>query len=211
MYDKYNKTRYFIPLSGDIAGVHTKTIQNLNESEAPFGLEKGVILNMSKAYHNLEEGNGSPVSQLYQDSINNIVYDDTVNAYVIWGNKTRYNPASDLSKINVVNTLTFDLIALKGLLKNFISKPINESTFALIRNKCDRNYLKPRSDAGYYNNVDGDGGYLFVCDETNNTSVTSNNEEIICNFYVKPAKSCEFVKLRITVLSAGIEFSEISG
>jgi len=206
IYDKYNRIKYFIPMTGDVLGIHVKTFENFGEWEAPFGNEKGSLSGVAKLYHNLPQGGGSPVSALYRNGINNIIYKDGIG-FVVWGHKTRYNPASSLVDIEAVHTLTKDLIAMGNLLDNFISKPINNGTFALIRNAIDRGYLERRANAGAY--YGGTEGYLFVVDESNNTAADAQNKTLNVDFFVKPAKAIDFVILTAIITPTGTEFSEI--
>jgi hypothetical protein len=208
IYDRYNRRKVYIPLSGDIAGIHILSMENYGEWEAPFGNIKGLLRNCTKLYHNLEQGGGSPVSELARVGLNNVIYKDGIG-HVVWGNRTRYNATSDLSAINAVHTLTKDLITLERLLDNFISFNINEGTFGLVRNTADRGYLEKRSNRGAYNTIDGDGGYLFICDSSNNNAATVKAKKLIVHFYVKPAKAVEFVELTAIITPAGVEFSEI--
>lgn len=209
IYDIYNRTKYFIPLSGDIAGIHAITIRNYGSWEAPFGNEKGLLRNCTKLYHDLEFGDDTATSQLAEKGINNVIYKDGIGN-VVWGNSTRYNTASDLSEINVVHTLTEDMTAMAKVLDSFISYNINDATFALIRNAIDRGYLEGRAAKGAYNQIDGDLGYLFVCDTTNNTAATIKSNQLICDFYVKPAKAVKYVILTAIITPAGVSFADIA-
>ena len=209
VYDKYNKTKYYVPLSGDIAGIHVITIDQYGTWEAPFGNTKGLLRNTTKLYHDLEVGDGSATSQLAEKGINNVIKKDGVGI-VVWGNSTRYNTASDLSQINAVHTLTEDMKVMANALDNFIGFNINEGTFALVRNAIDKGYLEGRSNAGAYNTIDGDSGYLFVCNTSNNTSATIKANKLIVDFYVKPAKAILFVELSAIVTPSGVSFSDIT-
>jgi len=132
---------------------------------------------------------------------------DTGSAmYVAWGNRTKYDPTSDLSRINCNHVLNTDLKKLEKLLAPFTSEDIAQSTFDAINNRCDENYLKQRSVKGAYNNIDGDGGYTWVCDDSNNTVLTQKEKKIKCYFGIKPAIAAEFIELDAVVTAAGVEF-----
>ena len=209
IYDKYNRQKYFIPLSGDVAGIHVLTIKDYGTWEAPFGNVKGLLRNTTKLLHDLEFGDDTATSQLAEKGVNNIIKKDGIGI-VVWGGDTRYNTASDLSDINAVHTLTEDLKVMGKALDNYISYNINEATFALIRNAIDRGYLEGRANKGAYNQIDGDAGYLFVCDTSNNTAATIKSNQLICDFYVKPAKAAKFVILTAIITPAGVGFADIA-
>ena len=61
------------------------------------------------------------------------------------------------------------------------------------------------------NTIDGDAGYLFVCDSTNNNGITAKNKEIICDFYIKPALAAEYIRLTAIVTASGVSFSDVVG
>ena len=210
IWDKYNRKKIYIPLSGDVSGLMIETFNNYGDFKAPFGNIRGALRNTSVLYHNLTQGDGSQVSSLYQNGINNIIYKDGVGN-VVWGNKTRYNAASDLVQIQAVHVLTRDLKTLSKTLDNYISETPEEATFRLIRNACDAGYLAKRSEEGAYNKIDGDAGYLFICDSTNNNGITAKNKEIICDFYIKPALAAEYIRLTAIVTASGVSFSDIVG
>lgn len=210
IFDRYNKKYYFVPCSGDVSGVLVNTKEQFGSWEAPFGTEKGLIKNTSELYHTLAQGPASPVSQLYKAGVNSILYKDGYG-FLVWGQKTMYTATSDFSRINTT-LLVIEISKRAGLiLDRFISKTINEATFAQIRNAIDKNMLKSDyADRGAFNNVDGDNGYLFVCDFSNNTSATINRSELYCDLYIKPAKSAEYIKFRVIATPGGTSFNEIT-
>jgi len=205
------KKKYYIPVTGDNAAIIIRTIEQYGDWKAPFGLIKGIMSNTTKLYYNLDEGSDSPVSELYKYGINaNLFKEDAAGnqVYVVWGNRTKYNPSSDLSRINVSNALTTDMKKLDVLLQPFISEDIDQNTFDLIVNTVDAGYLANRAlDA--FDTLDGDGGYDFICDTSNNTAQTRKENKIIIDFKVKYKKAAEYIEANITVTAAGIDFELI--
>lgn len=211
VYSTELKKNIWIPLTGDHIANMILSIQNFSDIEAPAGIQRGVLRNVKALYYNLEEGNGSPVSELYKYGVNADVYreDDAGNTlYCMWGNRTKYNPQSDLSRINVVNGLITDTLKLANLVTPYIFALIDENTYTSIENTCDRGYLARRADEAY-DKLDGDNGYVFICDTSNNDAGARKEKTIYMDFMVKYKGAAEYLKLRITIVAAGMDFALI--
>jgi len=209
--DRYNKKKYFIPCTGDIVGIHVNTLEDGGPHIAPFGLNKGLIRNCSKVKFNFPQGPSSLNSAFSKRGVNTIVFKQSVNSFVLWGQYTQYNMASSLSRIQTVNTVTQVFQDVTPLLENLISDNITLGLYQTIRNTVDRGYLVNRAADGWFSDADGDSGYLFICDETNNSAEDRNNYTVNCDLYMKPVKAAEFFKFRIILTSDGVTFSEITG
>jgi len=53
--------------------------------------------------------------------------------------------------------------------------------------------------------------FLVVCDETNNTGQVIDNNEFRADFYIKPARSINFITLTFIATRTGVDFSEVVG
>jgi phage tail sheath protein FI len=53
--------------------------------------------------------------------------------------------------------------------------------------------------------------FLVVCDETNNTGQVIDSNSFVCDMYIKPARSINFITLNFIATRTGVEFSEIAG
>lgn len=204
VYDKYNKKRYFIPCTADALGVIVNTIENFAVWSAPFGNQKGLIQNVEKLYHKTD---AETRDLLYKNGVNSIFF-KRGKGYLIWGQKTTYNPASSRSRINVRLNLMDMEIAIEQLLDDYISEESNAATWRSIRNTVDEGYLKPRDGKGAFDNANGPG-YRFICDETNNTPDVIDAYKIVCDFAVKPIKSAEIIELNVIITSSGVNLEEI--
>lgn len=212
-WEQYNNSdirrKYWIPCTGTNVGIIIRSITQSGDIEAPAGLRRGNMSGTTKLYYNLEEGSGSPVSELYKYGVNaNVIriLDSGQTGFYFWGNRTKYNPLSDLSRINVVLALLTDIKKLGSLIMPYIFEGIDETTtFASIRQSCDAGYLANRSVEAFYLG-DGDGGYKFTCDTSNNDSQSAKEKTIYVDFEVKYRPAAEYLKLRITVTGAGVEF-----
>ena len=205
--DSLTHKRYYIPVTGDNMAIIIRSYLKADYM-APAGTRRGVMSNTSKLYHNFDEGDESYVSDLYKYGINaNVLREDLAGnrSFLLWGNRTMYNSSSDLSRLNVVMALTTDVVTLGERIRPYIFELVNTQTFALITNDCDANYLKTRSSTAF-TQTDGDGGYAFACDATNNNAQTEKLKEIIVDFAVKYVTASEYLKLRIKVTSVGTSF-----
>lgn len=212
-WEQYNNSdirrKYWIPVTGTNVGIIVRSITRSGDIEAPAGLRRGQMTGSTRLYYNLEEGSGSPVSELYKYGVNaNVVriLDSGQTGFYFWGNRTKYNPLSDMSRINVVSALITDIKKLGSLILPYIFEGIDElTTFSSIRQSCDAGYLANRSATAFYLG-DGDGGYRFTCDKSNNDAQSASEKTIYVDFEVKYRPASEYIKLRITVTGAGVEF-----
>ena len=203
------RKKYWIPCTATNVGIIIRSIINDGDIEAPAGLRRGGMTGTTQLYYNLEEGAGSPVSDLYKYGINaNVmkVLDTGQTGFYFWGNRTKFNPLSDMSRINVVSALITDVKKLSSLIMPFIFEGIDEeTTFASIRQTCDAGYLVNRAVQAF-NRLEDDG-YVFTCAYgVNNDAQTVSEKTIVVDFEVKYRTASEYIKLRISVTGSGVEF-----
>ena len=212
-WEEYNNSdirkKYWIPVTGTNVGIILRSITQYGDIEAPAGLRRGNMAGTTRLYYNLEEGSGSPVSDLYKYGVNaNVlrILDSGQTGYYFWGNRTKYNPLSDMSRINVVSALLTDMKKLTSLTLPFIFEGIDEeTTFASIRQTCDAGYLANRAVTAF-NRLEDDG-YEFTCAYgVNNDAQTVSEKTIVIDFEVKYRTAAEYINLRITVTGSGVEF-----
>ncbi len=202
------KKKYYVPLTGDHIALTFQTWQTVGDWYAPAGTQNGILRNVTKMYHNLDEGDGSPVSDLYKYGINADVFrEDAVGntGYYAWGNRSKFNAMSDLSRQNVVNAMITDVMKLGALIQPYIFQPIDDATFNSITQVCDAGYLSSRSQNAFYQG-DDDGGYRFVCDRSNNDAQSNSEKTINVLFMVKYKASAEYIKLKVVITASGINF-----
>jgi len=211
-WEEYNNSdirrKYFIPSTAVTVGIIMRSLLNDGDIEAPAGLRRGTMTGTTRLYYNLEEGSGSPVSELYKYGVNAHVMrvlDSGQTGYYLWGNRTLFNPLSDMSRFNVVSALITDIQKLGSLILPFVFEGIDETTtFNSITQTCEQ-YLTSRAVRAFYLN-DGDGGYRFTCSTANNTALDASEKTINVDFEVKYRPASEYIKLRISVTGAGVDF-----
>lgn len=53
--------------------------------------------------------------------------------------------------------------------------------------------------------------FLVVCDESNNTAIVRQNNQFVCDMFIKSQNSIEFLQLNFVAVGASISFSEVVG
>lgn len=204
IYDQYNATLVYAPPSGYVASQYAYNDYAANVWDAPAGLNRGIpnVLALSTIF---SQGNRD---SLYNVQINPIqTFSGQGNP--IWGQKTEQTKASALSRVNVRRMLITLEKALAVALKFFVFEPNNETTRFRVTAMLEQ-YLDQMAAGGAFSQTDADPkGYKVVCDETNNTAQTIDNNELHVDVFVKPIRTAEFIQLQTIVTSTGTAFSEL--
>ena len=114
----------------------------------------------------------------------------------VFGQKTSYSLTSALDRVNVVRMLI--------KIKREIRKASMAYLFEL-NDRITRESIKQMID-DYLNDIMVRRGlydYAVICDESNNTSVRIDRNELWVDILVKPAKAVEFIYIPIRVVSTG--------
>lgn len=115
---------------------------------------------------------------------------------VVFGQKTSYSLTSALDRINVMRMLM--------KIKRDIRKASMAYLFEL-NDRITRDSIKQMID-DYLNDIMVRRGlydYAVICDDTNNTAVRIDRNEMWVDILVKPAKAVEFIYIPIRVVSTG--------
>lgn len=115
---------------------------------------------------------------------------------VVFGQKTSYSLTSALDRVNVMRLLI--------KMKREIRKAAMAYLFEL-NDRITRDSIKQMID-DYLNDIMVRRGlydFLVICDESNNTPVRIDRNELWVDILVKPAKAIEFIYIPIRVVSTG--------
>lgn len=118
--------------------------------------------------------------------------------HVVFGQKTSYSLTSALDRVNVM------LLLIK--MKREIRKAAMAYLFEL-NDRITRDSIKTMID-DYLNDIMVRRGlydYLVICDDSNNTPVRIDRNELWVDILVKPAKAIEFIYIPIRVVSTGAD------
>jgi hypothetical protein len=199
-YDKYNDVYRHIPLNGHIAGSCARTDFLEDPWFSPAGIARGQIRgSVSLAFNPTQTERDT----LYRARINPVVAFPGEGT-ILFGDKTGLARNSAFSRINVRRLfLTIEeaiKVAARTVLFEFNDQFTRDSFKALV----DPYLRDVQSRRGIID-------YLVVCDETNNTGQVIDNNEFRADFYIKPARSINFITLTFIATRTGVDFSEVVG
>lgn len=199
-YDRYNDVYRWIPLNGDIAGTFARTDQDRDPWWSPAGYNRGNIKNVVKLAYN-------PVKAerdlLYKNGVNSVISQNN-RGVVLFGDKTLLAKQSAFDRINVRRLF----IVLEKAIATASEDLLFEFNDAFTRAQF-RNLVNP-----YLRDIQGRRGiydFRVICDETNNTGEVIDNNQMIGDIYIKPAKSINEIRLNFVAVRTGVDFEEIVG
>ncbi|QBX32847.1 tail sheath protein [Aeromonas phage Asfd_1] len=200
-YDKYNDINRWVPLAADIAGLCAYTDQVAHPWMSPAGYRRGQIRNCIKL---AIEPKQSLRDTMYQVSINPVTGFAGGDGFVLFGDKMATQVPSPFDRINVRR------------LFNMLKKNIGDtSKYELFENNDAFTRQSFRMETSQY--LDGiralGGVYDFrvVCDTTNNTPNVIDRNEFVATFYIKPARSINYITLNFVATNTGANFDELIG
>lgn len=197
MRDEYNDTDVYVPAAGFIAGAYSYNDAQAAQWFAPAGPRRGIQLGVDLGH----TWNQSERDTLYDRGLN-WVSKSPRYGITIEGQKTLYGVNSALNRVNVARLMLKMKRDLMTFLQDFIYEFNNNKNRTLIYNGID-NYLRDiRSREGVYD-------YRVICDETNNPPSVIDQNQLFVDIYVKPTRVSEFIYLRTTVTSTGVDFDKV--
>jgi len=198
IFDQFSSQEVWIPPSGHVAAVFSRTSRVAEQWTAPAGLQRGRLLTAleveyspSQGERNLLYGSGNavnPIVSFPQDGI------------TIWGQRTLQRASTALDRVNVRMLLIFLKKNLTRLLRNFLFEPNDNILQAQVTATINPFMADVQARRGMT-------GFKVVCDGTNNTPERVDRNELWVAVFVKPTKAAEFVALNVVVLKTGASFS----
>lgn len=198
IFDQFNGGEIFIPPSGHVASVFSRTARVSEQWFAPAGLRRGRLLtaldleyNPNMSERDLLYGSGNAVNPIVKFAQEGIT---------VFGQRTLQRTASALDRVNVRMLLIFLKKNLTPLLRNFLFEPIDNILFAQVRNAIEpfmEDILARR----------GISAFRVVCDETNNTPARIDANELHVAIFIKPIRAAEFIVLNLVVLRTEQSFT----
>ena len=185
----------WVPASTMIPGVYAFNDKAAEPWFAPAGINRGVMSNVIRAERYLTQGNRD---LLYENNVNSIATFPNTGV-VVFGQKTLQKKKSALDRVNVRRLLIE--------LKNYISQVADTLVFEQNTVTTRNNFLSQVNP--YLASVQQRQGltaFKVVMDESNNTSTTIDNNQLIGKIYLQPTKTIEFIILDFNVLPTGATF-----
>jgi hypothetical protein len=175
---------------------------------APAGTKRGLVDNATQlGYVNASTGEFTLAGltegvrdSLYENKINPITFLPGIGL-TVYGQKTRDpNAPSSLDRINVARLVVYMRTNLDTLAKPFVFEPNDKLTRdeikQLVEQLCNDLVAKRALN-----------DYVVVCDETNNTPVRIDRNELYVDVAIEPVKAAEFIFVPIRLKNTG----EIAG
>jgi hypothetical protein len=197
-YDKYNDTYVYVPCNADTAGVMARTDFNLAPWNSPAGYTKGTFLNVTKLAWNPNEAERD---LLYKVSINPI-FSQTGKGTVLFGDKTFVLRGTSFNRINVRRLFIELQKTIGDYAGNVLFDENNQATRTGFINTIEPYLRDVQAQRGITD-------FRIVCDETNNPDSVVNANEFICDIYVRPTSSVNFIQLNFVSVRGSISFNEL--
>jgi len=192
-----------VPITHAILRMIVKSDQASAPWFAPAGPLRGKIDNVIKIGY-VDRKTGSFYSIGTNQGLRDLLYQNDVNPVAVfpvdgilaYGNHTRQASATALDRINVARLINYLRYNLELLAKPLVFEPNDTVT----RNEATQ------AVSGLLNNIVAQRGiydYLVVCDTTNNTPSTIDQNILNIDIAIEPTKAVEFIYIPVRILNTG--------
>ena len=198
IYDRFADKYRYVPLDGDVAGLCASVTANGTPWFSPAGLNRGAIRGAVKLAFSPTK---SERDTLYQRRINPVT-SLPGQGIVLFGDKTALASPSAFDRINVRRLFNVIEKTIGNAAKGVLFELNDEFT----RNNF-KNVVEP-----FLRGIQAERGitdFLVVCDDTNNTGAIIDANEFKADFYIKPARSINFITLTFIATRTGVSFEEV--
>ena len=132
---------------------------------------------------------------LYTHQINPITFIPGVGI-TNFGNKTLQSTATALDRINVARLVAFIRARLEIIGKQYLFEPNDQITRTEISNTITSLMIDLVAKRGLYD-------YLVVCDNSNNTPTTIDQNQLWVDIAIEPVKAVEFIYIPVRIQNTG--------
>ena len=199
-YDKYNDTYVYVPLNADVAGVMARNDLNSAPWISPAGNGAGRIQNLVRLAYN---PNQADRDTLYKTSVNPIL-SQVGRGTVLFGDKTFVTRNTATNRINV-RRLFMELQSTIGQnADNVLFDQNDETTRANFVNLVVPYLRSVQARRGL-------AAFNVICDASNNPEDVVNSNGFVCDIFVQPIRSVNFVQLNFVSVRGTATFNEIAG
>ena len=198
-YDKYNDTYVYVPLNADTAGCMARNDLNREPWLSPAGFQNGRVQNLVRLAYNPTQADRDT---LYKAAINPVIT-QVGRGTILFGDKTFTLKNTSMNRVNV-RRLFIEL-----------QKTIGQAADNVL---FDQNDATTRSGfvslvVPYLRSVQSRRGitaFRVVCDESNNPEDVVNANEFVCDIFVQPIRSVNFIQLNFVSVRGTATFAEIA-
>jgi hypothetical protein len=201
IFDQFNGGEIFIPPSGHVSAVFARTDRVAEVWFAPAGLNRGKLITALGVETEHNRGQRD-LMYGFNNAVNPIINFPQRGIH-IWGQRTLQRKDSALDRVNVRMLLIAIKKALagpRGLLNEFLFEQNDAITRQLVTDAVD-NFMNDVA------NRRGVTAWKTICDETNNTPIRIDRNELWISLLIKPTRVIEFIVLNIGILRTDQSFT----
>ena len=198
IYDRFADKYRYVPLNGDVAGLCAAVTANGTPWFSPAGLNRGAIRGAVKLAYSPTK---SERDTLYQRRINPVT-SLPGQGIVLFGDKTALASPSAFDRINVRRLFNVIEKTIGNAAKGVLFELNDEFTRSNFKNVVEPFLRGIQAERGITD-------FLVVCDESNNTGAIIDANEFKADFYIKPARSINFITLTFVATRTGVSFEEV--
>ena len=198
IYDRFADKYRYVPLNGDTAGLCAAVTANGTPWFSPAGLNRGSIRGAVKLAFSPTK---SERDTLYQRRINPVT-SLPGQGIGLFGDKTALASPSAFDRINVRRLFNVIEKTIGNAAKGVLFELNDEFTRSNFKNVVEPFLRGIQAERGITD-------FLVVCDSSNNTGAIIDANEFKADFYIKPARSINFITLTFIATRTGVSFEEV--
>ena len=198
IYDRFADKYRYVPLNGDVAGLCASVTANGTPWFSPAGLNRGAIRGAVKLAFSPTK---TERDALYQRRINPVT-SLPGQGIVLFGDKTALASPSAFDRINVRRLFNVIEKTIGNAAKGVLFELNDEFTRSNFKNVVEPFLRGIQAERGITD-------FLVVCDSSNNTGAIIDANEFKADFYIKPARSINFITLTFIATRTGVSFEEV--
>lgn len=200
VYDAANRQYVFTPPSGHVLAVYAYTDYNAETWFAPAGLQRGRVISGVDTAYDITPGE---MDLLYGDgNVVNPIVNFNQQGIVVWGQRTMQRASTALDRVNVRRLLLYLRKAIATASAYLVFEPNDEKTWKLFGHLVVPYLNDVRQRRGLYD-------FRVKCDETTNTPVVIDRNEMRAQILLKPVKAAEFIQIDFVLTTTGANFEEV--
>lgn len=163
---------------------------------APAGFRRGRLTKPTAVEYPLNQGDRDA---LYTSNLNPVV-NFVPEGITIFGQKTAQRATTALDRINVRRLMIFLRKVLLQTGRQDLFEPNDAFTWEIIKDKAESVLTDIQSRRGITD-------FRVICDETVNTPVRVDRNELWCKILLKPTKTAEWIIFEVNLTSQSAKFS----
>lgn len=198
IYDQFSRQEVWIPPSGHIMGIFSRTSRESESWSVPAGTRRGRVLSAIDVEYSpglgerdLLYGSGNAVNALVKFPQEGIT---------VWGQKTLLRSESSTNRVSVRMLLIEIKKTLSQTLRSFIFEPNDQVLWKQVAATINPYLADIQSRRGLQ-------AYRVVVDQTNNTPQRVGRKELWVSIFLMPTQAVEFIVLNLVLLRNGGSFS----